>query len=208
MRLMAARARKIALSAVAAALPVGLVAGPAAAAATWTVSPGGPVTGHAGQTVLKDTTTGDAAIICASSSARGTLKSGSGLPGTGLGSLTAASFSGGCYTLTASHFPWKVGASSYSAGTGTTTGTITGIHLVFTDPGFCDFAADGTSATAGDGSARFRYTNGTGKLKILPTGGNLHIYHVQGCGGIFHNHNAAALSGTYAITPAQTITSP
>jgi hypothetical protein len=158
--------------------------------------------------VLKDTTTGDAAIICASSSSRGTFRSGSGLPGTGLGSWTAASFSGGCDTLTASLFPWKVSANSYTAGTGTTAGTISGVHLVFTDPGFCDFAADGTSATAGNGTVRFRYTNGTSKLKILATGGNLHIYHVQGCGGVFHNHDAAALSGTYVITPAQTIASP
>jgi hypothetical protein len=202
------RARRILLTAVPAALALGLAAGPASAATTWTVSPGGPVTGHAGPTQLKDTTTKEAAINCASSSARGTLRSGSGLPGTGLGSLTAVSFSGGCYTLTAGHLPWHVNAGSYSAGTGATTGTITGIHLAFTDPGFCDFAADGTSATAGDGTVHFEYSNRTSKLRILPTGSNLHIYHVNGCGGVFHDGNAAALSGTYVITPPQAITSP
>jgi hypothetical protein len=118
------------------------------------------------------------------------------------------SFSGGCFTLTAGHLPWKVNAGSYNSGTGTTTGTITGIHLVFTDPGFCDFAADGTSATAGNGTARFRYANSTGKLRFLPAGGNLHIYHVRGCGGLFHDGDTATFSGTYVITPVQAITSP
>jgi hypothetical protein len=191
-----------------AAVAPGLAAQPAAAATAWTVSPGGPVAGHAGHTLLLDTTTRMAGINCASSSTRGTLKAGSGLPGTGLGTLTAVSFSGGCYTLTAGHLPWEVNARSYDAATGITTGTITGIHLVFTDPTFCDFAADGTSATADDGTVRFSYANGTGKLRLLPAGGNLHIYRVKGCGGVFHDGNTAALTSTYVITPAQTITSP
>jgi hypothetical protein len=202
-----ARAHGILLAAAAAPLALGLAAGPATAA-TWTVRPGGPVTGHASTTALTDTTTGTAAIICASSSARGTLRSGSGLPGNALGSLTAVSFSGGCYTLTAGHLPWKVNALSYTPGTGTTRGTIIGIRLVFTDPGFCDFTADGTSATAGNGTVHFSYANATSKLRIIQKGSNLHIYHVKGCGGVFHDGNAAALSSTYAITPAQAITSP
>lgn len=204
-----ARARGLLLTAAAPLLALGLAAGPATAATaatTWTVSPGGPVTGHARTTALTNTTTEKAAIICASSSARGRLRSGSGLPGAGLGSLTTVSFSGGCFTLTASHLPWKVNARSYTSGT--TTGTITGIHLTFTDPGFCDFAADGTGATAGDGTVHFKYTNATGKLAILKAHSNLHIYRVKGCGGVFHDGNAAALSGTYVITPAQAITSP
>ncbi len=202
------RARGMLLAPAMAVLSLGLAAGPTVASMTWTVSPGGSVAGHAGHTELLDTTTRMAGINCASSSARGTLKAGSGLPGTGLGSLTAVSFSGGCFTLTAGHLPWQVSARSYDSGTGITTGTITGIHLVFTDPTFCDFAADGTSATAGNGTVRFRYANGTGKLRILPTGSNLHIYRVKGCGGVFHDGNTAALTSTYAITPAQAITSP
>lgn len=170
-----------------AALAFGLAVTPAAAATAWTVSPGGPFAGHAARTALTDTTTEQAAINCASSSSRGTLKAGSGLSGTGLGTLMAVSFSGGCYTLTAGHLPWKINARSYTSGTGITTGTITGIHLIFTDPTFCDFAADGTSATAGDGTVQFRYTSSTGKLRIVATGSNLHIYRVKGCGGAFHD---------------------
>jgi hypothetical protein len=201
-----ARPRRIPLIAAAVPLVFGLAAGPGAAA-TWTVSPGGPVTGHAGRTALTDTTTGQAAIICASSRARGTLESGSGLPGAGLGSLTSVSFTGGCYTLTASHLPWTLNARSYTPGTGTTAGTITGIRLAFTDPGFCDFTVAG-STTAGYGTVRFRYASATATLQIVPAGGSLHIHHVKGCGGVFHDGDTAALSGTYAITPAQAITSP
>ena len=69
--IMAARACGILPAAAAGALTVGLLAGPAAAATTWTVSPGGPVTGHSNQTALIDTTTGTFGIFCASSSLHG-----------------------------------------------------------------------------------------------------------------------------------------
>jgi hypothetical protein len=176
--------------------------------AGWTVSSGGSFTGRAGRTVLADTTTGQAAIVCASSSSRGTVKSSSGLPGAGIGFIAAASFRGGCFTLTAGRLPWKINAKSYQSATATTLGTITGVHLRFTDPTFCNLTADGTSATAGNGTVRFRYANATGRLQVLRADGNLHIYQVQGCGGVFHNGDTAALSGTYMITPLQTISSP
>jgi hypothetical protein len=204
----AARAGGIVPAAAAGALTLGLLAGPAAAATSWTVSPGGPVIGHSSRTALIDTTTGTFGIVCTRSSLHGKFRSGHGLPGAGLGSVTAVSFSGGCFTLTSGHLPWKVNARSYASSTGTTTGTITGVHLVFTDPGFCDLVADGTGATAGNGIVQFRYANGTGKLRIVATGSTLHIYRVNGCGGTIHDGDAAALSGTYVITPAQVITSP
>ena len=118
------------------------------------------------------------------------------------------SFRGGCFTLTAGRLPWKVNAKSYQPATGTTVGTITGVHLRFTDPTFCNLTADGTSATAGNGTVRFRYAIATGRLQVLRARGNLHIYQVQGCGGVFHDGDTAALSGTYMITPIQAITSP
>jgi hypothetical protein len=210
MRLVASRAARLLLATVAAAAAaLTLGAGkPPAAVAGWTVSPGGSFTGHAGTTELADTTSGQAAIICASSSSRGTFKSGSGLPGASIGSIVAASFRGGCFTLTAGRLPWKVNAKSYQSATGTTVGTITGVHLRFTDPTFCNLTADGTSATAGNGTVRFRYANATGRLQVLRARGDLHIYQVQGCGGVFHDGDTATLSGTYMITPAQTITSP
>ena len=195
------------MAAAAATLTLGAGSSPAAVTG-WTVSPGGSFTGHAGTTELADTTTGDAAIICASSSSRGTFKSGSGLAGAGIGSIVTVSFRRGCFTLTAGRLPWKVSARSYASATGTTVGTITGVHLRFTDPAFCDLMADGTSATAGNGAVRFRYTDDTGRLQVLRTGGNLHIYRVRGCGGVFHNGDTATLSSTYLIAPVQAVTSP
>src|SRR5690348_1387198 len=138
MRLVASsHAARLLLAAAAGALTLGAGNSPAAVAG-WTVSPGGPFTGHAGTTELADTTTGQAAIICASSLSRGTFRSGSGLPGAGIGSIAAVSFRGGCFTLTAGRLPWKVNAKSYQPATGTTVGTITGVHLRFTDPTFCN----------------------------------------------------------------------
>src|SRR6266704_2669470 len=67
---------------------LGLSAGSAIAAingvaATWTVKPGGAITAKAGTTTLKDTNTGST-LTCASSSGKGSVKSGSGLSGTGV----------------------------------------------------------------------------------------------------------------------------
>src|SRR5215831_16410733 len=68
---------------------LGLGIGSAAAVtATWTVKPGGAITAKAGVTTLKDTKTGSV-LTCQSSSGKNTVKSGSGLSGTGIGSITA-----------------------------------------------------------------------------------------------------------------------
>jgi hypothetical protein len=50
------------------------------------------------------------------------------------------------------------------------------------------------------------YTNGTGTLKVLTTGGNLHFY-LSTCPSI-RNGDHATLSASYPIVPKQTITSP
>jgi hypothetical protein len=201
------RVARLLIAAGAVAMTIAAANSPGAATG-WTVSPGGSFTGRAGATELADTTTGNAAIFCASSSSRGTLKSGSGLAGTGIGSIKAMSFQGGCFTLTAGLLPWKINARTYQPTAGVTAGTITGVHLRFTDPTFCDFSADGTGAAAGNGTVRFRYVNGTGRLQILRTGSTLHIYSVKGCGGAFHDGDTAALSSISMITPVQTITGP
>src|SRR5262245_46169215 len=79
-------------------------------AATWTVKPGGAITAKAGVTTLKDTKTGST-LSCKTSSGKGTVKSGSGLSGTGIGSITALSFStctgplGLTFTVKTAHFP-------------------------------------------------------------------------------------------------------
>jgi hypothetical protein len=173
------RSNSVLLATAAAAITIGLGAAQATAA-TWSAHPGGNITGTSGTTTLTDTSTGNK-LTCTSSKATGTVKTGTG--------------------------PWKLNAVSYNSGTGATTGTITGIHAALTGSG-CSAIVDGTSATANNGMVKGTYTNSTHKLKILTTGGNLHIYNVNGCLGLIHSGDASTYTATYTITPAQTITSP
>jgi hypothetical protein len=178
-------------------------------AATWTVKPGGAITAKAGTTTLKDTNTGSV-LTCASSSGKGTVKSGSGLSGTGIGSITALSFStckgplGLTFTVKTTHFPWHLNAVSFSGGV--TTGTITGIHATLTGPS-CSAVVDGTGATANNGKVTAKYSNSTGKLATTGAG-NLHIYNVSGCAGLINSGDGSSFMGSYTISPKQTITSP
>lgn len=181
-----------------------------AATTTWTVKPGGPFTGKSGTFKLKDTRTGST-VTCASSSLSGTLKSGSGLSGTGLGSITAVGFTncggplGFTFGLRAGDLPWQLNAASYNAATGVVTGSISHIHISLSGPS-CSAVVDGTSGSASNGRVRFSYANGTGGLTT--TGGNLHFYDVQGCAGLFNNGDPAKMTAHYTISPKQTITSP
>jgi hypothetical protein len=91
-------------------------ASPAGATArTWTVRPGGGVMAKAGATTLTDTKTGSV-VNCQSSVMSGTVKPGSGLPGAGIGSVTAASYHCsvpvGVYHLTPSGLPWQLTLTS------------------------------------------------------------------------------------------------
>ena len=194
------------------ALVIGVSAAPALAAITWTVTPGGSITATAGTTTLTDTKTG-VALTCASSSAPATLKSGSGLSGSRIGSVTSISFNsctgpfGITFTVTSSHLPWHLNAKSFNSSTGVTTGTITGIHAMLSGPG-CSATVDGTSPTKNNGTVAVTYTNSTGVLQVLTTGGNLHIFRVSGCMGLIASGDPASFSGSYTVSPKQTITSP
>jgi hypothetical protein len=191
------------------ALMVGLTAAPAFAA-TWTVTPGGAITATTTQTTLTDTSTGTS-LSCTSSTAKATLEQGSGLSGTAIGSITSITF-GGCtgplglaFTVTGSNLPWTLNVTSYASGV--THGTITGIHATLTGIG-CSAEVDGTSATADNGEVSVTYTNSSGALEVLTTGGNLHLYNVSGCAGLINSGDASTFGTTYTVTPGQTITSP
>jgi hypothetical protein len=187
---------------------IGLSAAPAFAATTWTVTPGGAITAKSGVTTLKDTKTGNS-LSCASSSTSATLKKGSGLAGAGLGSITKLSFStctgplGLTFTVTTKDLPWSLNAVSYKSGV--TTGTITGIDATLSGPS-CSADVDGTAAGKHNGEVSVTYTNSTGKLTVLTTGGNLHIYDVVGCATLINSGDPTTFSGTYTVTPKQTIT--
>jgi hypothetical protein len=199
----------------AAALTLGLTSAPSFATTvtkTWTVKPGGSISGKAFKSTLTDTTTGTV-LTCKSSTTTATAKSGTGLPGAKIASISTLTFNtctgplGLTFTVASSGFPWFLNALSFTASTGVTHGTITGAHAVLTGSG-CSATVDGTGATADNGMVKGTYNNGTGKLKILSSGGNLHIYNVNGCFGLVNSGDAANFTTTYAITPVQTITSP
>jgi hypothetical protein len=204
---MLTRLRGAALTVAVVATVAVLGAGPAFAA-TWTVTPGGSVSGSAGTTTLKDSTTGTT-ISCSSSTATGTLKSGSGLTNP-IGSIAGISFSnctgplGLAFTASVTG-PLPLNANSYSSGV--TSGTITHIHGTVSSSG-CSAVIDGTSGTADNGTVNATFTNSTSQLKVLTTGSTLHIYNVSGCFGLISNGDGATFSGTYNITPKQTVTSP
>jgi hypothetical protein len=180
-----------------------------AVAATWTVKPGGAITAKAGKTTLTDKNT-HSVLTCTSSSGKGTAKTGSGLSGTGIASISTLSFSnctgplGLTFTVKTTHFPWHLNAKTFSGGV--TTGTITGIHATLSGPS-CSATVDGTSATANNGSVTAKYSNSTGKLSTTGAG-NLHVYNVSGCAGLINTGDSASFVGSYAVSPKQTITSP
>jgi hypothetical protein len=192
-------------------LVMGAGAGSSAAvtANTWTVRPGGAVAAKAGKTTLTDTTL-HSTLTCTSATMTGALKVGGGLAGAGLGSITAAAFR--CPSvlpirLTALGLPWRLNLSAYNGRTGVARGTIGHLRLSFTGPA-CTAQVNGTGGTAADGVVAVSYADKTGKLTILPAGGNLHWVHVTGCHTLLGNGDTAVLAAAYAISPPQVITSP
>ena len=202
------------------AVPAGILAAllgvtTAVAATTWTVRPGGPVSLKSGLLALDDRATGTM-LTCTSAKMSGTLKSGSGLPGAGIGSLTAVSVSG-CspagmtFAVTAAGLPWQVSFSSYDAANGVVTGRASHVRFrVKSVSGLvgCHAVIDGTSGTASDGVVKFTYTDRTAVLRTLTTGGNLHYYSVIGCDGLFHTGDPVAAGAAFTVSPEQAITSP
>jgi len=195
----------------AACLVMGLAAGPALAAATWTIKPGGAMTlTSATRTAIKDSATGTT-LTCAAANLSGTLKPGSGLGGAGAGSITGGGASR-CegpgplpWHITLLGLPWHINLLAYDASTGLVHATIR--HLEISAAGSaCSFVIDGTSGRVSDGAVRFTYSDRT--HQVTTTGGNLHIFTVHGCAGLVASGDPASLTASFTLTPVQTITSP
>jgi hypothetical protein len=197
-----------------AALAAGLSAAPsfAATATTWSVSPGGTVKLiPSGRFTLTDTVSGKS-LVCGHTNGSATFKSGRGLSGAGIGSITALTFASctgpnaQAFTVKAGHLPWKLNAQTYNPAItgGLTTGTVTGIHATLSASG-CHATVDGTSATAGNGKTQIHYHNSLAKLKIRTDGSNLHAYNASGCAGLIKSGDAITFSIAYIVSPAQKI---
>jgi hypothetical protein len=200
----------VATAAVALTVSLGAASSGASTATTWTVKPGGSITGKASKPALKDTATGTV-VTCQAMTTAGTAKSGSGLTNP-LGKVTSVTFTS-CsgpgsvaliVTASASKaHPWTLDALTYSRGV--TRGKLTGITGSLSGSGCTATVAGTKSATPG--TVNGTYTNSTHILKA--SGGNLHIWNVSaGCLGLAHNGDPATLKGNVRITPGLTITSP
>jgi len=204
----------VASAAVAIALGSGGTAASAAIATTWTVTPGGTVTvvlPSGGAVKILNAATGGTVVTCSAVTGSGALKSGRGLPGRGIGTVTAFSLSN-CspsVSFSSSGFPWSLNALSYTATTGVTAGRMTGIHITYTGhispTQTCSGVVDGTSDTANNGTIPFRYKNATHTLRFIK-GGNLHVYD-NTCPNVT-NGEKLAFTASYKVSPRQTITSP
>jgi hypothetical protein len=192
-----------------ACLVIGLTAGPALAAAIWTIKPGGAVTFGLATAIIKDTTTANR-ITCSRGNLTGTLKPGSGLTGASAGSITGGALSN-CFgpgpldwKITLPGLPWHINLLSYDRSTELVHGTIS--HMRISAAGSaCAFVIDGTKGGASDGKVRFTYSDRTHQVKT--SGGNLHIFNVTGCGGLVANGDPASLTASFTLAPAQSITS-
>ena len=197
-----------------AVLAATLAAAPALAVTTWTIKPGGAITAtSSGRVIFKDITDGST-VNCVSSTASGTLKHGSGLPGSRVGFLSAVGFTnctnpaGPKFSPQPADLPWHVNLSSYNAAKGAATGTVSHLQIPVAGNG-CNFVIASTSGTASDGRVRFTYTDSTGRLTVLAASGNLHFWNVSaGCLGGFNDGDRATLSATFTVSPKQAITSP
>ncbi|MCQ6551625.1 hypothetical protein NPS70_00180 [Streptomyces sp. C10-9-1] len=185
-----------AAAAFAAALGMTATSASATSLATWTVTPGGAFTAHADNPTLS---TPAATLQCVGSDAEGTLKTGSGHAGAGIGSITELTFTG-CsvigipFDVTTASKPWSLNADAVSAVPGAIDGSISGVDATISGSG-C--TADFTGTVTG------RYLNGTKRLVI--DGGDLSASGAD-CFGLINDGDEALFEADYAVTGNHTIT--
>jgi hypothetical protein len=207
------RAGSVLVTGLAAAAVIGLsTAATLPKAVTWTVTPGGAIKATSGTITLSDTTTGNS-ISCTSSNLTGTLKSGKGLAGKKIGTITAfttsgCTASGFSVTVTPSGFPWKLNLTKFKSGV--SSGSISGIKASMSVSGLsCTGNVGGATATSA-GTAAITFTNTGSSLAVSGAKpNNIHLWNVSsGCLGVVNTGDAASITSTAPVTPAQTITSP
>jgi hypothetical protein len=170
----------------------------ASSASAYTITGGPNFTGaSANNTVLNDTTTGSA-LTCTSSSAGGTVNTGTGV-GPTLGSISSLSFAS-CtgplnitFTVTANSLPYPLVGTGATV-SGVTPGQVTGVNARLSGP-LCSATVTGTAAGS--------YSNTTRRLTLSgsPT---LTISNVSGCFGLLNNGDTASFAATYNVVGSPT----
>ncbi|WP_147340956.1 hypothetical protein [Actinomadura logoneensis] len=211
------KAGKSALTSVSLAATAVVAVTAAGVAGTWTVLPGGPATAvNSGNMSAKDLATG-LGMTCTKAVASATAKSGSGLSPNDLVTINSVKFSnpanvgGACsgpvgitVSLTAQNLPWKLSGTQVTS-TGAD-GKITGVAVSTTSSDNCHatYGAPG----GGPGEVDVSYINSVHAVKV--TGTNLVVQTADAnCDPTLINAgDALGITGTFVITPAETITSP
>jgi hypothetical protein len=179
----------------------------------WQSAPGGSFSGKARKVTLTDAATG-AVIACAPSAMSGTSKFGQQLPLAGIGSFSSVTLEtctgpgGKKFTVatsaSASH-PWLLNAQSFDSASGVASVTISGVMATISGPG-CSATVAGPSPAAPGTAGATNNINSfdfTDTLRVGPAGGNLHVWNVGGCSGLFTTGDALTFTATYRVTPSQ-----
>jgi hypothetical protein len=191
----------------AAAVTIGLSGTPAMAATSWTITPGGSFTGLATTFQISDPAT-HTTITCNSATIGGTLKSGSGIPGAGAGSITSVNFgtctaqNGAPFDIAAANLPWSINLSSFPVGD-EPTGTIKGIQISSLGP-LCKAIFQASNGAAA-GMAPFGFDDSTDTLTV-GTADNLLVSNLSSCTGYFVPGDSIQTSANFVLMPRQSIT--
>lgn len=204
----------IAASAAFSATRSGPAAGPTSASGPgWSVSESVNTTGDSTTAAeLIDSTTGTTITCSGVVGSSFAFTRGMGLHGA-LAKVAGVQF-GACalpdrtaVTVTANNAWNMVGESfNYRMNLGVTSGHLARIDISISSSG-CSGVLDGTAAGARNGSANYQYYNNPGYL-IGRSGGNLHIYSVSGCTGLFNTGDTFNLSYTMALGASIFISRP
>ncbi|MCP2340542.1 hypothetical protein [Actinomadura rupiterrae] len=191
-----------------------------AAAPTFTVSPGGAFSGTATGTStqafpasLRDADT-NSQVLCSGFSVAGSLRSGTGLPGANIGTMTGLSFTG-CTdrvaftvnTHVSASTPSTVNANTFASGT--TVGTVSISSITLDGSNGCHILVTGRAGAPG--FTEFAYADANARLSFNE--GNLVVASITSACRHFAVGDIFELTGGIAptavtIAPGQTITSP
>ena len=211
-----------------------LLAAPARAATTFTISPGGAWSGTqaAGSTLGVRDAVSNQVTLCSGLAVAGSFKSGRGLSGTNIGALTSIAFTG-CevhgvavtitvHTSAANPAPMSL-TGEFPAGSGTFTGQATNVSLTLDDANGCHAEVGAKTINGGGpGVAGFTYNSTGARLSFAAGTHGLFVQSAtpQCSSGTYHGlrvqqFDRIDLGGfgnpgdsSATISPAQRISSP